>query len=99
MTASSRSDKTQLHYAVEDNDVVQASLLISQGADVNTRTIDLVKLRDAHDHLISSVTPSQLNQISLISIPYDVTVAIIYAVYLVCCNDIVEPAMTLIHVW
>ena len=96
--------KTALHVAVEENNVEQVSLLVRSHdcEDVNTRVIDLNQIRAAHDQLLSSVTPNQLHEISSIAIPYDVTVAIIFAVCLITCaeeDDHMQPTRTFLQVW
>ena len=93
------ADKLALQRAVESNDLDKASLLIDTCVDVNTRVIDHDMLQDAHDQLLSTVTANDLNAISVISIAYDVTVAIVYAVCLIACEDYVKPDMTFLHVW
>lgn len=90
---------TALLKAVEDNNIEEASALINSGANANARKIDVEKLQSAHDVLTSSVTADHLNAISVISVPYDVTVAIIYAVCLITCDDVVKPDMPFLDVW
>jgi hypothetical protein len=99
ISAFSSCGKNDLLRAVESNDLEGAALLIAKGADVNARMIDEEKLKSAHDMLTSSVTAKQINDISHISIPYDVTSAIIYAVCLIACDDMVKPDMTYLQVW
>jgi len=93
------SGKSALILAVEENNLQDATQLIQRGADVNCRVVDKKQLNSAHEVLTSSVTAQNIHDISHISIPYDVTVAIVYAVCLITCDEDIQPEMTYLHVW
>jgi ankyrin repeat protein len=93
------SGKTALHCAVEEDNLELAAQFMHQGADVNARMVDLEKLNVTREMLMKSVTPYDINDLSRIPIPYDITVSVVYAVCLITYNDFVQPEMTLFQVW
>ena len=96
---NSFSANAALICAVRDNNLEEAALQIQNGADVNYRSVDDERLKSAHDMLISSTSAQNIYDISQISIPFDVPVAIVYAVCLIICGEYVQPEMTQLHVW
>lgn len=101
MSTSPRPISERSHFlkVVKENDLRQAAVLVDRGADVNARMADEGAMKSARDILAASVTASQIYDISRIPVPFDVTLAIVYAVCLIVHEDHIPPQMSFLEAW